>query len=79
MLPILKKLLQENINWMEIYKDNKEVYQYPGLFDSELGNLLYFVPDISKLPHYPDMEPHFIWSDIQKSTSKNKTTVKDQR
>lgn len=78
-LPILKKLIEERENWKELSEDNKENYQFPGSHDSVSGNVLYHTPDISKLPHYSDTEPHFLWSDIQlskSSTSKNKFDVK---
>ena len=79
MLPILKKLIEDRENWKELSENNKECYQYPGLHSSPSTNLLYHANDISKLPHYSDTNPHFMWSDIQlskSSTSKNKMSVK---
>ena len=62
-------------NWKNLKEDNKEQYQYPGWHDSRLSNILYYTSDVTKLPHYSDSDPHFLWSDIQlgkSSTSKNK-------
>ena len=75
MLPILKELLVKEENWRNLKEDNKEQYQYPGWHNSRLSNVLYYTSDVTKLPHYSDSDPHFLWSDIQlgkSSTSKNK-------
>ena len=39
---------------------------------------LYYTSDVTKLPHYSESDPHFLWSDIQlskSSTSKNKPDI----
>ena len=56
MVPILKDLLAKQ----ELTQNNKERYQY---HDSCIGNALYYSSDITKLPHYDECDPHFLWSD----------------
>ena len=71
-------MLANGENWIELTDSNTERYQYPGWHDSCIGNILYYSDDITKLPHYNDSDPHFVWSDIQlskASTSKIKLEV----
>lgn len=77
--PVLKDLLVEGEDWIELIESNKEKYQYPGWHDSCIGNVLYYSTDITKLPHYNESDPHFLWSDIQlskASTSKHRRKVR---
>ena len=76
MLPILKDLLANKENQIELTECDKERYEYPGSHNSISGNVLYFTSDVTKLPHYS--EEHFLWTDIQlgkTGTSRNKATV----
>ena len=78
MLPILKQMMAEEENWIKLTELDKERYQYPGVHSSPQGNQLYYIPDVTNLPHYSENEPHFLWNDIQlgkTSTSKNKATM----
>ena len=40
-------------------------YQFLGTFSFPSQNMLWYVEDISKLPHYTASDPHFLWSDVQ--------------
>ena len=57
MAPVLKDLLAEGEDWIELTESNKERYQYPRWHDSCIGNALYYSADITKLPHYNESDP----------------------
>lgn len=76
MLPLLRELLSNKENQIELTTCDKERYQYPGCHASNSGNILYYTADVTKLPHYS--EAHFLWSDIQlskTSTSRKNATI----
>ena len=71
-------MMAEEENWIKLTELDKERSQYPGVHSSPQGNQLYYIPDVTNLPHYSENEPHFLWNDIQlgkTSTSKNKATM----
>lgn len=59
MLQIVKTIMSEK----EI--KCKKDYHYPSISENEQGNVLYYCPDIQKLPHFTEKNPHFLWQDIQ--------------
>ena len=72
LLPTLKSLLCANENWLPL--ETKEMYQYPGMHKSLVGNALYYTENVESLPHFSD--PHFLWSAIQLSkTSSTKSRL----
>ena len=80
MLPLVKKLLESKENWKEII--DKENYQFFGTFSFPSQNMLWYVEDISKLPHYTASDPDFLWSDVQfskNSSTKQLIAVKNDR
>ena len=76
-MPIMKRLLCEEENWLELTSSYKERYLFPGWHDSSEGNVLYFTnDDVTALPQHRG--EHHLWQDIQfgkTSTSKNKMSV----
>ena len=70
LLPLVKKLLESKENWKKI--TDKENYQFLGTFSFPAHNMLWYVEDITKLPHYTASDPDFLWSDVQ--FSKNSST-----
>ena len=70
LLPLVKKLLESKENWKVIV--DKENYQFLGTFLFPTQNILWYVEDITKLPHYTASNPDFLWSDVQ--FSKNSST-----
>ena len=44
---------------------DKESYQYLGTFPSPSKNFLWYVDDVTTLPHYTESDHDFMWSDIQ--------------
>ena len=62
LLPLVKRLLQSKENWRSV--TDKESYQYLGTFPSPSQNFLWYVQDITNLPHYTESDPDFMWSDV---------------
>ena len=54
-----------------LHTDN-ENYQFLGTFSFPSQNMLWYVEDLTKLPHYTPSDPDFLWSDVQ--FSKNSST-----
>ena len=76
MLTILKRLLNDEENWLKLTSSNKERYLFPGWHDSNVGNALYYTDDVTMLPQFSG--EHHLWQDIQlgqASTSKNAMSV----
>ena len=76
LLPILKRLIEYEENWLELTPSNKERYLFPGWHDSNVGNALYYTDNVTTLPQYSG--EHHLWQDIQfgkASTSKNTMSV----
>ena len=42
LLPILKRLIEYEENWLELTPSNKERYLFPGWHDSNVSNALYY-------------------------------------
>ena len=57
LLPLVKKLLQSKEDWRSI--TDKENYQYLGTFNfsSPSQNFLWFVDDLTNLPHFTESDP----------------------
>jgi len=75
-LPIVKRLLSEEENWLELTSGNKERYLFPGWHSSCEGNVLYFTDNVTALPQQSG--EHHLWQDIQfgkTSTSKSKMSI----
>lgn len=64
-LTIVRQLLAESENWM-IVNDDKNCYHYPGVFQNEVIQQLWYVQDIYALQQSCE-DPHYIWKDIQLS------------
>ena len=80
LLPILKRLIDDEENWLRLTPNNKERYLFPGWHDSKVGNALYYTDDVTKLPQYSG--EHHLWQDIQfgkATTSKNTMSVEINR
>ena len=74
LLPILKRLLEGEENWLELTSTNKERYLFPGWHDSAaVGNALYYTENVTLLPQYS--EEHHIWQDIQFGKASTSTSA----
>ena len=65
---IVKALLQDKENWKSI--SCKDDYHFPGVFKQEQMQVVYYVPDCTKLDQCCNSNPHFLWHDIQLSKGK---------
>ena len=50
LLSLVKNLIEDEENWKKI--TDKENYQYLGTFSEPSSNFIYFLQDITQLPHY---------------------------
>ena len=65
LLPLIKALLQSKENWKMVTDKKKTNYQYLGTFASPSKNFLWYVDDVTTLPHYTESDPDFMWLDVQ--------------
>ena len=75
-LTTLKKLIADKEYWFAI--TNSDGYNYPGVFHEPYPKRLGYCEDITKLPNYDKIDPHFMFSDIQigKGKARPKRTIK---
>ena len=76
LLPILKRLINDEENWLRLTPNNKKRYLFPGWHDSKVSNAFYYTDDVTKLPQCSG--EHHLWQDIQfgkATTSKNTMSV----
>lgn len=75
-LTTLKKLIADNKYWFAV--TNSDGYNYPGVFHEPYPKRLGYCEDITKLPNYDKIDPHFMFSDIQlgKEKARPKRTIK---
>jgi len=67
-LTIVRQLLLDRENWKII--QSKHDYQFPGVFEDEQMQAIYYTPDVFKLDEADLSNPHFMWDDIQLSKGK---------
>jgi len=64
-LSMVRDLLINKENWQDMV--SKEQYQFPGVSTHATLNTVLFSSDISQLPKYVELKPHFLWEEIKEN------------
>ena len=64
-LTLVRTFLNESENWEKI--EGKRCYQFPGVFVSPTVQQLYYTSDMKRLHQSSEVNPNFLWTDIQLS------------
>ena len=73
-LPIIRKLLEDEINWFTIESPND--YQYPGVFKHAYPKRVAYSEDVTTLSFYDESAEHFLFDDIQLGKGNTRGTRK---